>query len=125
MIFDRYRDYSTKNVTRDARACEASRVYQLSENTPLPSQKAVLTVTAKKKQLMAIICNNITNDNPFHAQQRNKLVITGSDDFPIQIYQTTVSARQDIATSHEVADNIIVQQAIVCKGAIGHHSGCC
>ncbi|CAB3980025.1 Hypothetical predicted protein [Paramuricea clavata] len=50
LIFDRYREYSTKSVTRDARTCEASRVYQLTQNTPLPSQKAVLTVSPNKKQ---------------------------------------------------------------------------
>jgi len=43
LIFDRYREYSTKSVTRHARTFEASRVYQLTENRPLPSQNAVLT----------------------------------------------------------------------------------
>ena len=52
LVFDRYRDYSAKSVAREARASDASRVYQLSENTPLPSQKAVLTVSANKKQLI-------------------------------------------------------------------------
>jgi len=53
LIFDRYRDYSTKSVTREVRGCEIRRVYQLTENTPLPSQKAVLTVASNKKQLMS------------------------------------------------------------------------
>jgi hypothetical protein len=116
LIFDRYREYSTKSVTRDARTCEASRVYQLTENTPLPSQKAVLTVSPNKKQLMSIICNNIINDEAFHIQHTmgNKLVITGSDDAPTEIHKGLVIARRDIATSHEEADNIIVQQAIMC-----------
>jgi hypothetical protein len=74
LIFDRYHEYSTKSVTRDARTCEASRVYQLTENTPLPSQK---------------------------------------DDVPTEIHKGLVIARRDITTSHE-ADNIIVQQAIMC-----------
>ena len=46
LLFDRYRDYNTKSVTRvtrEARASDGSRLYQLLENTPLPSQKAVLT----------------------------------------------------------------------------------
>ena len=51
LVFDRYRDYSTKSVTRQTRASDASRFYQLSESTPLPSQKAVLKVGANKKQL--------------------------------------------------------------------------
>ena len=116
LIFDRYREYSTKSVTRDARTCEASRVYQLTENTPLPSQKAVLTVSSNKKQLMPIICSSIINDEGFHAQHttRNKLVITGRGDIPTEIHKGVVIAREDIATSHEEADNIIAQQAIMC-----------
>ena len=116
LIFDRYREYSTKSVTRDVRTCKASRVYQLTEKSPLPSQKAVLTVSSNKKQLMSIICSNIINDESFHAQHttRNKLVITGSDNVPTKIHKGVVIARRDIATSHEEADNIIPQQAIMC-----------
>ena len=91
-------------------------MYQLTENTPLPSQKAVLTVCPNKKQLMSVICNNLINDEAFHIQHTmgNKLVITGSDDVPTEIHKGLVIARRDIATSHEKADNIIVQQAIMC-----------
>ena len=56
-------------------------MYQLTENTLLPSQKAVLTFSSNKKQLMSIICSSIISDEKFHAQHttRNKLlVITGS-----------------------------------------------
>ena len=115
MIFDRYQDYSTKSVTRDARTCEASRVYQLSPNTPLPSQKAVLTVSENKKQLIQIICSSLVEDVAFHSQHTNmhKLVVTGSD-VPKEIYQGVVIERRDIATSHEEADNIIAQQALLC-----------
>lgn len=114
LVFDRYREWSTKGSTREARECEASRVYQLSEKTPLPSQKAVLTVSDNKKQLMAIICQSIISDVQFHAYTAaNKLVITG-DDVPTEIYRGVVIARNDIATSHEEADNIIAQQAIMC-----------
>ena len=109
-IFDRYREYSTNSVTRSARTCEASRVYQLTENMPVPSQKAVLTVSSNK---MSIICSSLINDKEFHAQHttRNKLVITDSHDVPANIHKGVVVAREDIATSHEEADNIIAQQA--------------
>ena len=95
---------------------------QLTENTPVPSQKAVLTVSSNKKQLMPIICSSIINDEEFHAQHttRNKLVITGSHDVPTEIHKGVVIAREDIATSHEEADNIIAQQAIMCAK---EHSG--
>ena len=116
LIFDRYREYSTKNVTRSGRESEASRVYQLTENMPLPSQKAVLTVAANKVQLMSIICNSIINDHVFHRMHttRNKLVITGSNNVPTEIHRAVAIARHDVATSHEEADNIIAQQAIMC-----------
>lgn len=116
LVFDRYKEYSTKSVTRQVRECEASRPYQLTESVPLPSQKAVLTVTANKQQLMSIICNNIINDEAFclNHTSRNKLVITSSSDTPTEIYKGVAIQRRDISTSHEEADNIIVQQAVMC-----------
>ena len=69
LIFDRYHEYST------TRTCEASRVYELTMNMPLPSQKAVLT---KKKQLMSVICSSIFNNEEFHTT-RNELIITSSN----------------------------------------------
>jgi hypothetical protein len=115
LIFDRYEEYSTKSVTRDARKCEASRVYQLSPNTPLPSQKALLTVSENKKQLMEIICISLIEDTAFHNQHTttHKLVITGND-IPKGVHLGVVIERRDIATSHEEADNIIAQQALMC-----------
>ena len=87
LIFDRY---STKSVTTDA--CESSSVYQLTENTPVPSQKAVLTVSSNKKQLMSIICSSIINDEEFHAQHttRNKLIIHSGATVPIVADDTDV-----------------------------------
>ena len=121
LIFNRYREYSTKSVARDTRTCEASRVFPLTENTPVPSQRAVLTVSSNKKQLMSIICSSIINDEEFHGQHttRNKLVITGSHGVPTETHKGVGIAREDIATSHKEADNIIAQQAIIsAKGAI-------
>ena len=116
LVFDRYRDYSTKSVTREGRASDASRLYQLSEKMPLPSQKAVLTVSANKKQLIVTICGNLASDVAFHTQHTSihKLVITGSDNTPTEIHKGAVYLRRDMATSHEEADNIIAQQGIMC-----------
>ena len=115
LVFDRYRDYSTKSVTREGRASDASRLYQLSENMPLPSQKAVLTVSANKKPLIGTICGNLAGDVSFHTQHTSihKLVITASDNTPTEIHKGAVYLRRDMATSHEEADNIIAQQAIM------------
>ena len=116
LVFDRYRDYSTKSVTRERRASDASRLYQLSENMPLPSQKAVLTVSAYKKQLIGTICGNLAGDVAFHTQHTSihKLVITASDNTPTEIHKGAVYLRRDMATSQKEADNIIAQQAIMC-----------
>ncbi|CAH3142606.1 unnamed protein product [Porites lobata] len=102
LIFDRYPDYSTKSVTRDARECTASRVFQLSEQAPLPPQNVILTVSKNKVQLMSMICSNITKDKTFHSQHsaRHKLVITGSDLVPTEIHHGATKARHDMRTSH-------------------------
>ena len=91
-------------------------MYQLTKNTPLLSKKAVLTVAANKKQLMSIICNDIVKDASFCCRHTstNKLVITGSSNVTTEIHRGVVIARPDFATSHEKADNIIVQQAVMC-----------
>ncbi|XP_044174300.1 uncharacterized protein LOC122947134 [Acropora millepora] len=44
----------------------------------------------------------------------HKLVITASDNTPTEIHKEAVYLRRDMATSHEEADNIIAQQAIMC-----------
>ena len=50
LIFDRYKEYSTKSITRSGRATEARRVLKLNLDTPLSPQKVVLTVSTNKKQ---------------------------------------------------------------------------
>ena len=92
LVFHRYRDYSTKSVTRQGRASDASRLYQLSLNTSLPSQKAVLTVSANKKQLINKICGNLASDVAFHTQHTSirKLVVTASNNIPTEIHKGAV-----------------------------------
>jgi len=86
----------------------------LSPTTPLPSQNVVLTVTENKKQMIALICEDILTDIVWQTQhtQTHKLVITGQDDVPHEIFCAKTSLRSDMITMHEEADNIIVQQAI-------------
>lgn len=82
---------------------------------PLPPQKVVLTVSDNKKQLIDIICNELIENKSFHQgfTQNSKLVITGSNNTPIEIKHGVVIQREDMSTSHEEADCIIVQQAIM------------
>lgn len=117
LVLERHRDYSTKGVTREGRASDAScKLYQLSENTLLPSQKAALTVSANKNQLIGKICGNLSSDVAFHTQDTSihRLVVTASDNIPAEIHKGALYLRRDMATSHEEADNIIAQQSIMC-----------
>ena len=66
------KDYSTKGVTRESRANETSRFYQLSEGTPHSSQNAITTVSANKKQLIDVICRNVVSDVTCHVQDASK-----------------------------------------------------
>ena len=107
--------YSTKSTTRSGRATEASRVHKLNLDTPLPPQKVCLIVSTNKKQLIDIICSDLSENKIFHHgyTQNNKLVVTGSNNTPVQISHGVVIYREDISTSHEEADCIIVQQAMM------------
>lgn len=120
LVFDRYNDFSTKDSTRLARG--TGRVYQLTPSTPIPSQKAALTVTRNKKQLIKLICKDLQSDEDFvqNHTQEHTLLITGQEDI-IEIYKGNVIQRRDLYTSHEEADNIIVQQAFMAasEGASG------
>jgi len=116
LIFDRYYDYSTKGVTRSARATGAGRVHQLQLNSKLPPQKIVLTVTENKKQLIGLVVNFLKRDTSLHEQTHtHKLVLIGEEAAPIEISDGgVVGARTDLANTHEEADNIIVQQVMMC-----------
>ena len=111
LVFDRYENFSTKS----SRMAEGCKVFQLCPTAPLPSQKVTLTITRNKKQLIDIICKDLQGDADFHRKntQKHKLVITGQDKSPVEIScGGVVILRHDIATTHEEADNIIVQQAM-------------
>ena len=72
-------------------------------------------MSTNKKQLIDIICSDLCENKIFHHgyTQNNKLVVTGSNNTPVQISHGVVIYREDISTSHEKADCIIVQQALM------------
>ncbi len=113
LCFDRYRDYSIKSSTRFARAA-ATRVHQLNLNTSLPARDAVLKNSTNKTQLNKLICEQILHDEKYlkNVTQNHKLVVTGDDAVPIQIFKGRKMPRLDLASTHEEADMIITQQAI-------------
>lgn len=114
LIFDRYHLFSTKDVTRHKRVAGVSRVHHLSMSSPLPSQKVILTVTENKKQLISLICCDIMNNKELLEPYTltSKLVVTGPEEVPFEVSGISVSRRNDLATLHEEADVIIVQQAV-------------
>ena len=72
-------------------------------------------MSTNKKQLIDIICSDLCENKIFHHgyTQNNKLVVTGSNNTPVQISHGVVIYREDISASHEEADCIIVQQALM------------
>ncbi|KAG0715840.1 hypothetical protein GWK47_011021 [Chionoecetes opilio] len=87
LVLNRYQDFSTKSTTRCNRTTETSRVHRLALDTPLLPQKAVLTVSENKSQLMDIICEELTRDTTFHQDytMTHKLVIASSNNTPVEI----------------------------------------
>lgn len=117
LIFDRYYDYSIKDVTRRKRGnLKSGAGHKLKLTTPLPAQHTVLTVTENKTQLIDMIFAQV-RDKALDLSQdtkafHNRLVITGSSDVPTEIHFGTTIDRVDLKTSHEEADVIIPQQVM-------------
>ena len=66
---------------------------------------------------MQLIVDDLVQDKKFHEgnTRHHKLVVTGADPVPIEISEGgVVISRADLATSHEAANNIIVQQVLSC-----------
>ena len=118
LVFDRYYEYSTKSVTRSARATGASRVHKLQMNTKLPPQKIVLTVTDNKKLLINLVVKHLIESHESFREHTSshKLVVVGEDATPVEISNGgELVTRADLATKHEEADNIIVQMVMLCS----------
>ena len=66
---------------------------------------------------MQLIVDDLDQDKKFHEDntRHHKLVVTGAGPVPIEISEGgVVISRADLATSHEEANNIIVQQVLSC-----------
>ena len=109
LVFDRYIDNSIKGLTRTYRDTGASRIYQLHPETALPSKDIVLKVSHNKDQLIKLIINKIISEAHKYTG-RNKLVVTGSDPVPLELYNGNVNPCPDLRTTQEEADTILVHQ---------------
>ncbi|KAG1661394.1 Receptor-type tyrosine-protein phosphatase-like N [Nymphon striatum] len=118
LIFDRYHEYSIKSTTRDDRETRVTRKHHLLRTTKLLAQKVVLSSVENKKQLIRIICEELTEDRLFHLRNTgdHKLVVTGEDPCPIEVQNEERRTRYDLETHQEEADIIIVQQVLMCVG---------
>ena len=79
--------------------------------SPQPPHKVMLTVTRNKVQLIDLICE----DMAFHKDYFSQLVLTGRDPLPMEIKRGVIIKRQDIETTQEEADTMIVQQVAEVK----------
>ena len=103
LVFPRYIEGSTRcSIDKGA-----SRVYTLRCTALLPPQKVVLTVTTNKDQLIALIVEDLVSHKADF--QKHKLVVTGRDPVPVEIANGWVNKRQDMATTQEEGNTMIVQ----------------
>lgn len=83
-------------------------MYSFSAHTRLPPQKAMLTVTRNKTQLIdLIVADIIEHKDDF---QTHALIVVGRDPSPLEIVEGLIRERHDLATTQEEADTIIIQQ---------------
>ena len=84
----------------------------------MPAQKVVLSSVENKKQLIRILCEELTEDRLFHLRSTgdHKLVVRGEDPCPIEVQNEERRNRYDLETHQEQADIIIVQQVLKCVG---------
>ena len=108
IITTRYYTFSTKSAARLIRGKGKSKWIQLKASSPLPQKEPLFSVTENKKQLIALIVVAFMNRKDDTV--RHSLVITGADPVPTEIINGLTIRRQDLRTTHEEADLIIVQQ---------------
>ena len=84
----------------------------------MPAQKVVLSSVENKKQLIRILCEELTEYRLFHLRSTgdHKLVVTGEDPCPIEVQNEERRTRYDLETNQEEADIIIVQEVLKCVG---------
>ena len=71
-------------------------------------------MTAIKKQLINLVVTLLIEDHESFHEHTRKLIVIGEEAAPVEISSGKITIRQDPATTHEEADNIIVQMAMMC-----------
>ena len=108
-VFDRYFLYSIKGSTRENRVENRTNHQYFSLSAPLPPRDKPLSSSLNKKQLIDLIVAFVSERIALR-KHRNSLILTGSDETPIEIHDGNIIKRNDLRTTHEEADVIIVHQ---------------
>ena len=72
----------------------------------------MLTVTVNNRQLIDMICAALVRLGLSGYRILHSLVVTGKDPTPVELQSGTKIERADLATTHEEADVIMVQQTV-------------
>src|SRR6267154_46202 len=97
IVFDRHHELSIKSQCRSSGMKGFCRVFQLTEDSPLPSKDIILKVTANKEQVIKFIVNRLCL---MLVPTGQKIIVTGADRFPIEIG----TGPQQTPVTHEEAD---------------------
>ena len=99
LVFDRYNEYSIKDVAKCCREETGSKKYKLRPDTTQPKKTIVLTVTTNKVQLIDVICQQLCvkiQNLPLSEEgTMHKFVLTGKDPSPVEISQGYLSVLVD------------------------------
>ena len=109
LIFNRYFDYSIKSSTCQERSKAILKERKLILTTALPSQSDMLSSISNKKQLINMICDDLT-EKLFLENNPNRFVVTTSDQVPDTIQKGKLEKHNELWNSSEEADNIIIHQ---------------
>lgn len=104
----RYIDGSTKQITRCARENGMSKVFKLKSTSRLPAAKLLFSVAANKVQVIDYIIEDLLNHKD--DEMTHSLTLTGPDPTPCELSGGTVIRRQDLRTTQEEGDTIILHQ---------------
>ena len=103
-------DFIIKSSTRLDRGKLSARTHVVTPTSPLPSKTVTLNSSHNNVQLINLICEELVS-MATSMKESPSVLITGSSPTPIEVKHGIAIARDDIRTTHEEADLIMVQQA--------------
>lgn len=78
----------------------------------LPPQKIGLTVIYNKMQLITLIVESLLENYEQLSRTGHKLVVTGEDPTPLEVYKGVVVHREDLRNIQEETDVIMIHQLL-------------